>query len=328
MKVADMHCDTIGELMKGKLQGTLRKNKLHVDIDKLTKSDYLLQNFAMFVNMREYPDCYSRCKEMIAYWKKLERKYDMYISAVSCIANIEENIRRGRISALLTVEEGECCEGDVLKLEEFYKLGIRMMTITWNYENSLGYPATPRCKNTGKKLAVDMTKGLTKKGKDIVFYMQNIGMLADVSHLSDKGFYDVYDIAKSTGKPFVASHSNARSIAGHARNLTDEMIKAVGECGGIIGINFYPPFLSDKKNSAEELLLYTISHIRHMINKGGIGCVGLGTDFDGIDGKLAISDASKMQILYEALKKAGFAEGDIEHIFWKNVINVYKEVFF
>lgn len=328
MKVVDMHCDTIGELIKcATKENTFMRNNLHIDIAKLKTGNYMLQNFAMFVNMKEYPDCYKRCKEMIAYWNILKEEYSGYIKEIKCVDHIIENNKAGRLSALLTVEEGECCRGDLKTLEELYKLGVRMMTITWNYENSLGYPATPRCKITGKKLTSDMSKGLTKKGKEIVCRMQEIGMIADVSHLSDKGFYDVADIARNNGKPFVVSHSNARCIAGHPRNLSDDMIRLVGERGGVIGVNFYPPFLSEKNISAKEQLSYIILHIRHMINKGGIDCVGLGTDFDGIDGKLAISDASKMQVLYEALRYAGFSESETEHIFWRNVINVYKEVF-
>lgn len=327
MKVVDMHCDTIGELMKCETkENTFMKNNLHIDITKLKDGNYMLQNFAMFVNMKEYPDCYKRCKEMIAYWHVLEDEYCEHIREIKCVDKIIENNIAGKISALLTVEEGECCSGDVEKLEELYGLGVRMMTITWNYENSLGYPATPRCKITGKKLAADMSKGLTKNGKEIVSCMQNIGMLVDVSHLSDKGFFDVTDIARNTGKPFVASHSNARSIANHPRNLSDDMIRIIGETGGVIGVNFYPPFLSDKNISVKEQLSYIISHIRHMINKGGMDCVGLGTDFDGIDGELAISDASKIQVLYEELRRAGFSESETEHIFRRNVINVYKEV--
>jgi len=327
MKVVDMHCDTIGELMKNTGEGMLKKNSLHVDIDKLRAGDYMLQNFAMFVNMKNYPDCYKRCVEMIEYYKTLMAEYSEYIVEIECAGDIIRNNKAGMLSAMLTVEEGECCSGDLSKLEELYRLGVRMMTITWNYENSLGYPATPRCKLTGKKLCPDMSKGLTFAGKEAVLHMQELGMLVDVSHLSDKGFYDVCDIARVCKRPFVASHSNARSIARHPRNLSDEMIKLIGEKGGVIGVNFYPSFLSEKKVDEKEQLQYIILHIRHMINKGGIGCVGLGTDFDGIDGRLAISDASKIQILYEALRKAGFSENETEHIFWRNVLTVYKEVF-
>lgn len=328
MRAADMHCDTIGELMKNeKKDNTLMKNSLHIDIKKLTAGDYMLQNFAMFVNMKEYENCHERCKIMIDYWNGLKKEYGTYIKEIKCVDDIIKNNREGKLSALLTVEEGECCMGDIAKLEELYDAGVRMMTITWNYENSLGYPAAPRCKITGKKLTPDMSKGLTKKGKEVVSHMQDIGMIADVSHLSDKGFYDVADIARKNKKPFVASHSNARSIAKHPRCLSDEMIRIIGETGGVAGINFYPPFLCKKNISAKEQLSYIILHIRHMINKGGIDCVGLGTDFDGIDGELAIADASKIQNLYEELRGAGFSESETEHIFWKNVINVYKEIF-
>lgn len=327
MKVADMHCDTVGELIKDtSKENTFLQSNLHVDLDKLKKGEYMLQNFAMFVNMKDYPDCYGRCIEMIKYWERLKEEYSLYIGEVRSFRDIVNNVEIGKLSALLTVEEGECCHGDESCLEELYGLGVRMMTITWNYENALGYPATPRCRKTGKRLAPDLSKGLTGAGQEIVRYMQELGIIVDVSHLSDKGFYDVVDIAKSGGKPFVASHSNARSVANNPRNLSDDMIRKIGECGGVIGVNFYPPFLCEKKVSCKELLSYTILHIRHMINKGGMGCVGLGTDFDGIDGELAISDASKMQGLYDALRAAGFSESTCERILWRNVIDLYKAV--
>lgn len=327
MKVADMHCDTVGELIKDtSKENTFLQSNLHVDLDKLKKGEYMLQNFAMFVNMKDYPDCYGRCIEMIKYWERLKEEYSLYIGEVRSFRDIVNNVETGKLSALLTVEEGECCHGDESCLEELYGLGVRMMTITWNYENALGYPATPRCRKTGKRLAPDLSKGLTGAGQEIVRYMQELGIIVDVSHLSDKGFYDVVDIAKSGGKTFVASHSNARSVANNPRNLSDDMIRKIGECGGVIGVNFYPPFLCEKKVSCKELLSYTILHIRHMINKGGMGCVGLGTDFDGIDGELAISDASKMQVLYDALRAAGFSESTCERILWRNVIDLYKAV--
>lgn len=326
MKVIDMHCDTIGKLMEYNSAPALKTNKLSVDIDKLISGDYMLQNFAMFVNMKNHKDCFERCVEMLDFWKMQQKRCGTYIKEIRCSGDVKKNIEEGKISALLSVEEGECCGGNFEKLDCLYDIGVRMMTITWNYENSLGYPATPRCVKSGRSLVADRTKGLTEKGRTIVSYMVYKGMMIDVSHLSDKGFYDVCDIATNMKKPFVASHSNAREIAGNARNLTDDMLKKIGETGGVAGINFYPPFLSDKKISKAEQLQCLILHLRHMINKGGIGCVGIGTDFDGIEGELAISDASKMQVFYDALRRAGFLEVEIEHIFWKNVMRVYKSV--
>lgn len=326
MKAADMHCDTMCELMKGDAKGSFRKNMLHIDLEKLKEGDYLLQNFAMFVNKREYNDCHKRCIEMLSYWKRICSENSDVIGEAVCTADIINNYKNGRISAMLTVEEGECCNGTPEGLKELYDYGVRMMTITWNYANLLGYPAAPRCPVTGKRLAPDFTKGLTEKGRIIAEEMQRIGIIIDVSHLSDRGFYDIAEISRKNKIPFAASHSNARKLMNNPRNLTDDMIKSIGELGGVIGINFYPPFLLEKNPSKDRQLECLILHMRHMINKGGIDCVGLGTDFDGIDGELAVDNAGKMQKLYDALRKSGFSELEAEHIFRKNVLRLYREV--
>lgn len=331
MKVIDMHCDTIGEIFKNdKLR--YRKNSfvcndLHIDIAKLYKGGYMLQNFALFVDLKKTDDAYEYCREMAEYYNCIMNTHKDKIKSVRCYKDIAGD---GVLHGMLTVEEGECTKGEPQKLYELYRLGVRMMTLTWNYENSLGFPAAPRDVVTGGKLEPDFKRGLTYKGRLIVEEMMRLGMLVDVSHLSDGGFYDVLDISKAKNVPFVASHSNARSIAPNLRNLTDNMIREVGNAGGVIGLNFYPPFLVNENTSdaaaTDVQFAYIIMHLRHMIDMGGLECVGLGSDFDGIDGELAISDASGMQTLYERLKYNGFSERELEYIFYKNVLRVYKAV--
>lgn len=328
MKVVDMHCDTVGEIFKNKelryRKDSFLKNDMHIDIMKLKQGGYLLQNFAMFVDLKETKDAYEYCKEMIGYYEEIMEKYGSEIKKVKCFEDI---VSDSEMYGMLTVEEGECTKGEPEKLYELHELGVRMMTLTWNYENSLGFPATPRNGVTGERIRPDFERGLTDKGRTIVEEMMRIGMIVDVSHLSDGGFRDVLDISRAKGVPFVASHSNARSIAGSLRNLTDDMIKGIGDAGGVIGLNFYPPFLMDSNiDDLEAQFTYIIKHLRHMINIGGLECVGLGSDFDGIDGVLAIPDASKMQKLYEYLKINGFSERELEYIFYKNVLRIYKDV--
>ncbi len=328
MKVVDMHCDTVGEIFKNKelryRKDSFLKNDMHSDIMKLKQGGYLLQNFAMFVNLRETKDAYEYCKEMIGYYRFIMNSYEEDIKAVERYGDI---VSDSGLYGMLTVEEGECTKGEPEKLYELYELGVRMMTLTWNYENSLGFPATPRNVVTGERLRADFERRLTDKGRTIVEEMMRIGMIVDVSHLSDGGFRDVLDISRTKGVPFVASHSNARSIAGSLRNLNDDMIKGIGDAGGVIGLNFYPSFLMDSNiDDIEAQFIYIIKHLRHMINIGGLECVGLGSDFDGIDGVLAIPDASKVQKLYEYLRSNGFSERELEYIFYKNALRVYKDV--
>ena len=163
-------------------------------------------------------------------------------------------------------------------------------------------------------------KGLTDFGREVVHKMNELGMLVDVSHISDGGFYE---IAKISSKPIIATHSNSRAMMNHSRNLTDDMIKVLANKGGVTGINFFHLFLSDKSESKLEDM---VRHIKHIVNVGGIDVVSLGSDFDGIDSKVEIEDISQMGKLYEPLKKEGFSEDDIEKIYYKNALRVIKEV--
>ena len=332
MKVVDMHCDTIGELFKNtelrnKIDAII-SNNMHIDLDKLETGKYFLQNFALFVNLKYTTKPYDFCIDMIEYWKHILNDNPNIKEVLSYrdICDFEINKKEAKLLGMLTVEEGECTEGKPEKLDELYKRGVRMMTLTWNYENSLGYPATPRNPITGEQLdAAYYDRGLKENGQIIVEEMMRKGMIVDVSHLSDKGFYDVLHISKRMNVPFVASHSNARSICGNRRNLTDDMIRELGNAGGVIGLNFSPCFLKEGR-AVEEQFDYMLLHIKHRINKGGIECIGLGSDFDGIDGELIMRDASQIQNLYDFLKRSGLSEHVIEHIFCKNVLSLYKRI--
>ncbi|MBY6798263.1 membrane dipeptidase, partial [Clostridium botulinum] len=162
--------------------------------------------------------------------------------------------------------------------------------------------------------------GLTSLGKDILREMETLGIIPDVSHLSDGGFYDLVKLCK---KPFIASHSNSRDITNHPRNLTDEMIKLLSDKGGVMGINFCSSFLGNEEISSIEEM---IAHIKHIRNIGGIDVIALGSDFDGIDNEVEIQNCSEFYKLYDVLKKNGFTEKDIEKIFYKNVKRVFNDV--
>lgn len=222
------------------------------------------------------------------------------------------------MSALLTLEEGEVCQGDPALLRTLYRLGARMMTFTWNYENSLAWP--------GREGGLPETeKGLKEKGFEILEEMEALGMIVDVAHLSDAGIWDVLRTAK---KPFVASHSNARSLASHARNLTDEMIRAIAEKGGVIGINYYCNFLEDIPEGGRQIsrISRMVEHMKHIRQVGGAGCIGLGSDFDGIYGEVEIGNSAGLPRLAEAMESAGFTAGEVEAVFHGNVLRLYREV--
>ena len=229
------------------------------------------------------------------------------------MADLEENERQGKMSSMLTIEEGAALEGSIDVLKEFYDKGVRMITLTWNYPNELGYPH-----GYNEKSSPCERFGLTDCGFQIVEAMENLGMIVDVSHLSDDG---VKDVLKCTKKPFVASHSNARAVCPVSRNLSDDLIRKIACRGGVMGLNFYPPFLGD-----EGTIDTIIRHAKHIVNVGGIEVLGLGSDFDGIDGQKELRGAHDMPLLADAFAKAGFSGTDIEKIFNKNVIRVYKDV--
>lgn len=319
MKVVDMHCDTISALWHGKKDGkvqSLRKNDLHIDLEKLQKGDYLLQNLAMFVFLGKEPDPLVNVLELIdVYEEQLKANQDL-IAPVLCYEDIEKNAQAGKISALLTLEEGAVFKGDPAVVRALYRLGARMATLTWNFENELGFPGI----SPQNEPLVGAEYGLKPAGIEIVREMNRLGMIVDVSHLGDAGFWDVVKYSES---PFVASHSNARAICGHNRNLTDEMIKALADKGGVMGINFCGDFLNPGGSSRVEDM---VRHIQHIRDVGGIDCIGLGTDYDGIDGELELYDASQMQRLCRGLEQAGFRTPEIEAIFHGNVLRVYKEV--
>ena len=233
------------------------------------------------------------------------------------------------MSAMLTLEEGGMCLGETALLRDFYRLGARMMTLTWNFQNQLGYPNRMELHEgeSYPRFLPDTEHGLTEKGIEFVQEMERLGMIIDISHLNDAGIWDVF---RYTKKPFVASHSNARALASHPRNLTDDMIRALAERGGVAGINFCAAFLRDRDETGQEpthsYCRDMVAHMKHMKMIGGIGCIGLGTDFDGIGSIVEMKDCSGMQMLAEEMEKQGFTGSEIEAVFSKNVLRVYKEI--
>ena len=167
-----------------------------------------------------------------------------------------------------------------------------------------------------------MNRGLTSFGKEAIEVMNEWGILIDVSHLSDGGFEDVMKISK---KPFVASHSNCRALSPHPRNLTDDMIRKLAEKGGVAGVNFAPEFLDSDIKTKKSTIQNLTAHIKHFIEIGGVECVGLGTDFDGITGEFEIGEPEKMELLFEQLHREGISETVIEKIAYKNVLRVIKD---
>lgn len=320
MKVVDMHCDTIGELWKAEKAGkpiSLRSNSLHIDLEKMQKGDYLLQNFAMFVFLGREKDPLVNVLEMIDVYNRAMAENADIIGPVLNYEDIEKNRAAGKLSGMLTIEEGAVLKGNPYVVRTLYQLGVRMLTLTWNFENEIGYPNT-----IVKAKDYDPSRhyGLKPEGIEIVREMNRVGMIVDVSHLGDDGFWDV---VKYCDGPFVASHSNARSVCNHTRNMTDDMIRALADKGGVMGLNFCGDFLNPNGKSRVEDM---VRHAKHIINVGGSDILGLGTDYDGIDGDLELDHCDKMPLLAQEMERQGFSTQQIEKIFHGNVLRLYREV--
>lgn len=312
----DFHVDTLLRLYLLKISGddseSLYQNNGHVDLKRLMESNYLSQMFACYVDLGKESITESYFNDALAmielFYKEIEALDDKVALAKS-YNDYLENKKEGKLSAFLTIEEGGIIDNDLNRLDILYDKGVRAITLTWNYENSIGFP------NYEYKT---QHSGLKPFGIETVEKMDDLGIIVDVSHLSDGGFYDVYKYGK---RPFMATHSNSRSICNHSRNLTDDMIKKLADKGGITGINFYGGFLQEDEKSTTDSML---RHIRHITKVGGREVVGIGTDFDGMDGELEIEGAQDMLKLAEAMDKGGFSINEIEAICYRNAENFYK----
>jgi len=311
-----MHSDTITTLydriQKGSSE-TLRKNSIQIDFEKLQKAGYLLQNFAVFLDKEIWnAGLYKEAMQRIDFFKKQISESEDLIRQVTSFEEILQNEKEDRISALLTLEGGEILEDNVDNLLKFHEKGVRMITLTWNYDNELGH-----CHFDTEG------KGLTKRGFEVVERMEELNMIPDVSHGSDALFFDVCRVAK---KPFVASHSNARSVYNRTRNMSDEMIRVLAQHGGVMGMNFFAGFISAK--AREDGMCYLediLKHMKHVVNVGGIECLGLGSDFDGIPTEVEWENAGRMEFVLDGMKKAGFSWAECDKICRENVLRLYKE---
>ncbi|MBP0980352.1 MAG: dipeptidase [Oscillospiraceae bacterium] len=320
MKFIDMHCDTLMPFVRGG-DYNLFSNNGQVDFQKMKKGGALAQFFAVFFPKMEMfaqqgidmnDELYFKLLTD-GFYRDIEKHSDI-IAFAGNAADIEKNEKEGKMSAVLTIEDGRFINGNMDKIQEVYDKGVRAISLTWNYENCFGWP-----NSLDKEI---MNKGLKEFGIDAIAKMNDLGIIIDVSHLSDGGFYDV---AKYTKKPFVATHSNARNASPHQRNLTDDMIKVLAEKGGVTGLNFAPQFMDLDVNATHTPVSNIIRNAKHIVNVGGIDVLGLGTDFDGIGGTQEISDSSMLPQLWDAFAKAGFHESEIEKIAYGNVMRVIKE---
>lgn len=310
MKLIDLHCDTVLHLHKNP-ERCLRKNDLAVDLETLAAVDSMAQVFALFIDQQKVTGFASTAFAMLDILRgELEKNSDAIAWAGSG-DDIRRNQAEGKRSALIAIEEGGVLEGSLDTLRAFYDRGVRLITLTWNYPNEIGFPHGEEHGH----------KGLTPFGLSLLAEMDALGMIADVSHLSEGGFWDV---AKHVRKSFMATHSNCRALRDHTRNLRDEQIRALADKGGVMGIAIARKFLleGDDVGRIEAM----VAHVRHAEKVGGIDVVAIGTDFDGTATNEELRRLDDLNRLEPLLRKAGYTDDKLERIYWKNAMRVFDEV--
>ncbi len=309
--VFDLHCDTALALLGDSMRqcGDLRANKLHIDLTRAGNLSGYAQCFACFTSpMEKLPKGISVEQvfewEMVTVLREAEKNSDI-LRLAYCAEDVENNKNNGIMSAILTIEGPAGFGYDAGLLSDLYKVGFRISTLGWNERNPL----------TGSHVTGG---GLTDQGREYVKEAQQLGMLIDVCHISDEGFWDIMGI---TSAPVIATHSNSRTVWSASRNLTDEMFRKICETGGVAGINLYTDFLGSNAT-----LDTVCDHILHWLDLDPSGKhICLGGDLDGCtrlpEGFNGIQDYPK---LAEALCRRGLDEKMLQDIFWNNAVEVMK----
>ena len=260
----DTHADTITRALLPHNNANLFRNKLHIDFERLHEFGAPVQVFALWCADRYVADAFEYTNSLIDFFESEVAKHSDIIEIALTLEDLERNYRNNKISAILSIEGGEALMGDLENVRHFYDRGVRIMSLTWNRENELGYGQ-----------ATGSGKGLKPFGIEVLKKMEELEMILDISHINEAGFWDAH---RFTTKPYMASHSNAYSVTPHDRNLKDSQIEAMAGRGGIIGLVLYPLLLS-QGSSAD--IGDMIAHVRHFIDIGAGNNLGLGGDLDG-----------------------------------------------
>ena len=303
----DSHCDTAYEIWRRR--ESIERTSCCVDLPQMQQYESCGQFFAFCT----YPgvDLSYSCEELLwspyRYFMDQLDRHERYISLCKCIGDYESAVSNGKIAAFLSLEGAEGIGCDPGRLEELHDAGFSMVNLTWNEDNALAGCAA---RDGG---------GLTAMGREFVKRAQEIGMIIDVSHISDRAFWDIMDL---TQKPVVASHSNSRAICDHCRNLTDEQFKAICLSGGYVGINLYSAFLTKSGYATFEDVY---RHIMHFLSLVGEGHIALGGDLDGCDTlPTGFSGLKDYRTLASYLESNGFSEQMMRNIYCNTIKEVVK----
>ena len=308
-KIIDGHCDTLTNLLDK--SSTIGDSLNHINIDKLVKGGINIQFFAAWIGPKwKYGSPFQRGIKLIDRYNTMVEENSKTIIPILHWMDIE-GLKDNRIGALLTVEGGDILEGELANLRILHRLGVRLMTLTWNNRNEI-------CDGI---METNSQSGLSNFGLSVVREMNRLNMIIDVSHLSVQGFWDVIKYSRD---PIIASHSNAKALCSHPRNLEDEQILAISKINGLIGINFYPPFLSQGTSGIDDI----IRHIEYIAGLGGVDIIGFGSDFDGIDQlPKNIDGPQDFPEIIDKLLQLNYLEKDVKKICSENYLRVIKTVF-
>ncbi len=363
--IIDTHADTPGRMVDENFDMTNvpANDPGHLDFAKAKKGNLGAEFFSIWVDPNEFKGRYAhRAFAMIdAVYQQAEKSPAQMTMAFSA-ADIEKAYKQKRFAALMGLEGGHAIENDIRLLRDFYRLGVRYMTLTWSNTNEWADASGDI--NDEK---VPHHNGLTQFGREIVREMNRLGMMVDISHVSDKTFFQTLTITRA---PVIASHSSARALTDHGRNMTDDMLRAMKDNGGVVMVNFYPVFIDDdfrkaysaqakERNAAmkelrEKLkdadaatqsleydkaskewaamiprppLKSLIDHIAHIAKVAGVDHVGLGSDFDGVSALPAeIDSAADLPKITAELMKRGYTAADMKKILGGNLLRVFKAV--
>jgi membrane dipeptidase len=265
----------------------LFENNYQIDINKLCQFENSIEFFAVWLNKQKLITPFKTSMEYINFYNNEIKKYD-------------QKIKDKNINLFLAIEGGEALENNISNLEKFYDRGVKLLTLTWNNENELGG-------------GTNSNSGLKKFGIDVIKKMDELNMIIDVSHASEKTFWDVCKFSNSS---IVASHSNCKQICKHKRNLTDDQIKAIRERKGLIGINLYSNFLKEDNKTN---LYDVIKHIDHLLNLSCENNICWGCDFDGAESfPEEIKNITSMKKVYDIFLNL-FGESTTKKIFFDNI---------
>ncbi|RJP70899.1 MAG: membrane dipeptidase [Ignavibacteriales bacterium] len=310
--VIDLHNDILELLGDDENIGDSNP-QYQTDLPRLKAGGVDAQVFAMWPNVGSDPS--EGYEQVIGYADKFFNQVDKNSFTLMQATNPEElqsGIDEGKIAGILAVEGGSAIEDDLNKLKEFYDLGVRYMTITWNYNSNWAVSA---------KDAESKTRGLSEFGKQVIKMMDSLGMIIDVSHTGVKTIEDILTVTKN---PIIASHSGVWKLNNHYRNLTDAQIISIAKSRGLIGVVFYKSFLSRSNDVTIETVIQHIDYIKKLV---GINFIALGSDFDGgITTPVGLEDASKFPALTYALLKHGYTNSEVKQILGGNFLRVFNEV--